>query len=386
MTQIYQFLDQLSQVPPAILGNEEDCLAHLERLRWPEGVCCTACDSKKVSKFRAAKTSRRIVDQKTGTRDVRPVPPRTLYQCLECGHQFTATAGTLFHKSHLPLSKWFAALALIDQTEKPRSSLLKRELGVNARTARYVIDRIQKLGAPRHSSGPDKGHRDSTKPPAGMQAYSAGRRERGTQTRPERISRMYKAAAEVICRKGYASTSMDEIAAAMGLTKPGLYHHISSKEELLYKIMTFSMERLGVRIQHLTQVSDPEERLFSIVVEHASSMLNLDGGPITILIEEVSELTPAHQEVVKSRKREYFELIRNTLGELAACGKLRDVNLSVAAFNLLAMLNWLPRWYRKDGSLPVATVIRDFAEIAMNSVLKCPTARPPIISVHSART
>src|SRR5882724_3809517 len=135
MTQINQFLDRFSQVPAEILANEDSCLAHLEHLRWPDGVRCISCDSRKISKFCAAKTSRQTVDQRTGARETRAVPPRRLYQCLECGRQFTATAGTLFHNSHLPLSKWFAALALVDGDDKPRSSLLKRELGVNARTA-----------------------------------------------------------------------------------------------------------------------------------------------------------------------------------------------------------------------------------------------------------
>jgi hypothetical protein len=125
---------------------EEKCQAYLEAARWPEGVRCLKCDGDKVSKFVTNETSRERVNRKGQTVTVR-VPARTLYQCLnaECGHQFSATTGTLFNDSHLPLSKWFMGIALMCNAKKGLSAKqMERDLGVNYRTAWYLNHRIRK--------------------------------------------------------------------------------------------------------------------------------------------------------------------------------------------------------------------------------------------------
>ncbi len=111
---------------------DEDCLAYLEQMRWPSGVGCLKCGSTKVKKLQLAGKRHKTA--------------RWVYQCLErpCRHQFTATTGTLFHDTHLPLTKWFLALALICEAKKGISAnQLKRHLKVSYRTAWYINHRIR---------------------------------------------------------------------------------------------------------------------------------------------------------------------------------------------------------------------------------------------------
>jgi len=112
--------------------SDEQCLAYLETMRWPDGVRCPVCGAKEVSK----------ITRKSATKNKRG----QLYQCLEktCNSQFSATSGTIFHDSHLPLQKWFMAIALMIDAKKGMSALqLKRHLGVNYRTAWYLAHRIR---------------------------------------------------------------------------------------------------------------------------------------------------------------------------------------------------------------------------------------------------
>ena len=163
---------------------------------------------------------------------------------------------------------------------------------------------------------------------------------------------------------------MNEIAEAVGLTKAGIYHYIHGKEDLLFQIMTFAMDMVDKDvISHARQVPDAEQRLRTIVERHARRILEV-GGAVTILLEEMPGLTPAHRRAIKSRKRVYFELVKETLVQLAAEGKLRDVNPAVAAFSLFGMIIWISRWYRRDGELSAQQVLKDFLEIATNAVLK----------------
>ena len=102
--------------------SEESCRARLEELRWPEGVECPRCDSKSIARME----------------------DRHQYQCRSCRYQFSVTAGTIFHDTHLPLWKWFLAVYLIVESKKGISdNQLKRMIGVTYKTAWYLSHRIR---------------------------------------------------------------------------------------------------------------------------------------------------------------------------------------------------------------------------------------------------
>jgi transposase-like protein len=72
------------------------------------------------------------------------VPPRHLYQCLDCKRQFTATTGTVFHGSHLALHKWFQAAALLaDDGRGIPATELQRRLGIAYKSAWHLRRRIR---------------------------------------------------------------------------------------------------------------------------------------------------------------------------------------------------------------------------------------------------
>jgi AcrR family transcriptional regulator len=188
--------------------------------------------------------------------------------------------------------------------------------------------------------------------------------------REDRADHIYRVAAEVMCQKGYEGTSMNDIADAVGLTKAGLYHYIRGKEDLLFQIMSYGMEMVEQDcMAPAKQVQDPLERLQIIISRHAKRVLEV-GGAVSILLDEMYALSPAHRRAIKARKRAYFDLVRQTLEELAAEGKLRSVSPTVGTFSLFGMVSWVSRWYRKDGKLTSEQIHRDFLEIALNSVLK----------------
>ncbi len=113
-------------------STDDKCLDYIEKMRWPNGVCCVHCGVLNVSKI---------------TREKKGKNQRTrIYQCLEkeCGKQFSATSGTIFNDSHLSLAKWFLAIAMICEAKKGMSACqLQRHLGVNYRTAWHLAHRIR---------------------------------------------------------------------------------------------------------------------------------------------------------------------------------------------------------------------------------------------------
>ena len=102
--------------------SDEKCRQVLEELRWPDGPRCPRCDSDKISR----------------------IHERSQFDCDSCRYQFSVTAGTIFHDSHLGLPKWFVATYLICESKKGISAnQMKRVLGVSYKTAWYLCHRIR---------------------------------------------------------------------------------------------------------------------------------------------------------------------------------------------------------------------------------------------------
>ncbi len=196
---------------------------------------------------------------------------------------------------------------------------------------------------------------------------------------PERLAQIYKVAARIFCEKGFDATSMDEIAEAVGITKAGIYHYVSGKKELLFAIMNYGMDLLDKEvIEPGRAIPDAEERLRSIIANHAriiTSGSTAEGyNPITIINDEVAGLTPAQRRKIIQRKRDYLDLVRETFEQLKDEGKLRDIDITVAAFSLFGMMLWLSRWFRPGGRLSSEQVVEELSKIAMGGVLR-PQAR-----------
>jgi TetR/AcrR family transcriptional regulator, cholesterol catabolism regulator len=196
-----------------------------------------------------------------------------------------------------------------------------------------------------------------------------------SSTEPDRIGEIYRAAAQIICEKGYDATSMNDIAEAVGITKAGLYHHISGKKDLLFRIMNFGMDSLEEQvIQPARAIGDAEQRLQTIITNHVHLITSRStpqgNNPVTIVVDEVAGLAPAHRRKIDQRKRAYVDLIRETLEVLKAEGKLREIDVTAAAFSLLGMILWLSRWYSPGGRLTPEQVSEEVTKIALGGLLR----------------
>jgi transposase-like protein len=101
---------------------EGRCRDYLERLRWPEGVCCPRCESNKTARLEK----------------------RQKFYCRSCRYHFSLTSGTLFHNSHLPTWKWFLTITLMIESEDglPANQLVEL-LGVTYKTAWFAEHRVR---------------------------------------------------------------------------------------------------------------------------------------------------------------------------------------------------------------------------------------------------
>jgi transposase-like protein len=108
---------------------EEAAFEYWVKTRWPGGVRCLGCDHGKVYRIETKGKTGKVA---------------RLFECADCGLHFSATVGTLFHDSHVPLQKWFMAIALMCEAKKGVSAnQMKRHIGVTYKTAWHLCQRVR---------------------------------------------------------------------------------------------------------------------------------------------------------------------------------------------------------------------------------------------------
>jgi hypothetical protein len=110
-----------------------------------------------------------------------------------------------------------------------------------------------------------------------------------------------------------------------------------------------------------------------MITQHARIITRAEGA-VAQLFHEQRALPASMRKVVNEQERRYFHLVRDTLEELKAAGRLREVDPSIAALSLIGMIQWLPRWFREDGPLTVDEAALEVTDLAFAAVLK--TGRP----------
>jgi AcrR family transcriptional regulator len=161
----------------------------------------------------------------------------------------------------------------------------------------------------------------------------------------DRREEIYEKALELFLEKGYEKTPLSQIAKELKLTKAGLYHYFSSKEELLFTIHSYSVEKDFLPIlDEAEKIFDPEKRLKFFLRNYTVKTLTKNPS-IKIAIQEVNNLKPAFQKNVLRVWRRAFDLVRDALSELEEAGRIRKINKTFATFAALGMCSWTFYWF-----------------------------------------
>jgi AcrR family transcriptional regulator len=183
-----------------------------------------------------------------------------------------------------------------------------------------------------------------------------------------------RTAARLFQQRGYDATSMNDVAAALKLSKGGLYHHFQSKDEILFEIMDHAMQITEERVVNPVRgIADPEERLRTLIRLHIGVVLSPRDREITVMLHENHPLPPSLRKRINSRKKDYIHFLENLMAEVQS--KSRNVNQSkarvsprAAAFALLGMINWIYQWYKPEGELQAQTLVPQFTELIFGGI------------------
>jgi AcrR family transcriptional regulator len=173
-----------------------------------------------------------------------------------------------------------------------------------------------------------------------------------------------RASARLFRERGYDATSMNDISAALKLSKGGLYHHFRSKDEILFHIMNHAMEITDERVlAPIRGIADPEERLRMLIRRHIELVVRARDREITVILHENHPLPGALRKRVNARKKDYIHFVENLIAQVQRARGSITTQPRAAAFALLGMINWIYQWYQPEGSLKEEDLVRQYTEI-----------------------
>ncbi|HTW30673.1 MAG TPA: TetR/AcrR family transcriptional regulator [Candidatus Sulfotelmatobacter sp.] len=180
-----------------------------------------------------------------------------------------------------------------------------------------------------------------------------------------------RTAARLFQQRGYDATSMNDVAAALKLSKGGLYHHFASKDDILFEIMDHAMEITQQRvIAPVRGIADPEQRLRELIRLHIEVVLSPRDREITVMLHENHPLPPALRKRINLRKKEYIHFVENLMAEVQRARRSKgSVSPRAAAFALLGMINWIYQWYKPEGNLQSQNLVPQFTEMVFGGIL-----------------
>ncbi len=175
-----------------------------------------------------------------------------------------------------------------------------------------------------------------------------------------------RTAARLFRERGYDAASMNDLAAALKLSKGGLYHHFESKDEILFHILDHAMEVTEEQVKKpVLALTDPEERLRTCIRLHIQVVMRARDREITVMLHESHPLPASFRKRINARKKEYIHFVAELIADVQHARGLNSVAVhpKTAAFALLGMINWIYQWYSPEGSIKEEELVEQFTRI-----------------------
>ncbi len=171
----------------------------------------------------------------------------------------------------------------------------------------------------------------------------------------ERIMNM---TAALFGERGYAATSIRDIAQELNISLAKMYYYYKNKEELLYSIIkAIGDELLEVLDKASKEDSDPLMRLNHMLFRHICSIPH-KSNHVKVFVEEHVNLSKKHRNIVYKQHQKIYKAYLEQLTQLKQRNLIRFEELPVLTFALIGMANWTYRWYREEGEVSIEDVAR----------------------------
>jgi len=177
-----------------------------------------------------------------------------------------------------------------------------------------------------------------------------------------------RAAAKAFNERGFHNTSLDDVASALGVTKPTIYYYFENKEQLLFECFRAGLEPIRGGFEDVEHSSAPaRERLDEVVRNYARAIASEFGW--CMVRAEDHDLGPDLRRQINSLKSEIDQGIRRLLKAGIEDGSIEPCDTKMTAFAMAGALNWIAHWYRENQPMTPAEVAEAFVRVFESGLL-----------------
>ncbi len=185
-----------------------------------------------------------------------------------------------------------------------------------------------------------------------------------------------QAAAQIFRQKGYNAASMQDIADAVGLQKPSLYHHVNSKQEILLALLDHALDLLIADMNNVLASTEPADKKLKAAMRAYIRRLTAEADLAAVLLLEYRSLEPKLRVKHIQRRDRVESAWRNIIIEGAEAGLFRPVDPAVAGFALLGVQNWMITWFKSNGRLTADQLADASFDLFLRGLSAAPDAEP----------
>lgn len=177
-------------------------------------------------------------------------------------------------------------------------------------------------------------------------------------------------AARLFAEKGYADSSLNELAAAMNYSKGAIYNYFSSKQEIYDAIIIATLTALYESAAEAVKPEDPApERLRRFMVAHATCIEANYHAFVTMLVG-YSGMANAELKDDALKLRDAHEgLLRRIIADGIADGSFRPVDVAMTGRAVLSLLSWMTRWFRPTGKKSGEEIALDYYDLVVKGLV-----------------
>jgi AcrR family transcriptional regulator len=178
-----------------------------------------------------------------------------------------------------------------------------------------------------------------------------------------------EAAARIFSEKGFHATSMQDIAKAVQLQKASLYHHFSSKQEILVEILDEALDLINNRLEIVrSQSLSADEKLRQAMVSYLQTITE-NQNLAAVLLLEIRSVDPELKARQASRREKFESLWKDLIIEGKQQGIFNNVDPSLTGRAILGVMNWTVTWYRPDGPRTANEIAVVYADLLLKGLL-----------------
>lgn len=172
-----------------------------------------------------------------------------------------------------------------------------------------------------------------------------------TGSRMSRKQEILQEISDLFASKGYEKTSIRDIASHLGMTNAGLYYYFKSKQQILVDIMNYGMDQALARMRReLPEMKSAEEKL-DWIVRAQINFYSKHRSQTKASIHERYALETKAAKVMDRKERKYVTFVKEVIAAIIEENPGVSIDLEVATFSLMGMLNWLVHWYNPEGKV-----------------------------------